>query len=213
VARAAISALANGASQGQAKSAGKAEAKRYREGRAPSAGTWPPPMSAPLNLGPKPVWADPPHPHTSELYGRRAKAVRKVIVRGTLAALLFLAFGVYQVTIESTVSCYGGFDAMQVYGPGTTRKPGAASTASRTAGRAARSGTTGDTTSGPARTSTTGWRPRRSSSSRPTRRRPRPSISPRRPGTSTSAAGSRSTSRPAATRRVSARRSDRARMS
>jgi hypothetical protein len=74
-----------------------------------------PPMPPPLNLGPKPAWVDPPHPDTSELYGRRGKAVRKVVVRGTLAVLLFLAFGVYQVTIESQVSQYGGLKGMKVY--------------------------------------------------------------------------------------------------
>jgi hypothetical protein len=168
-AQAAISALASGASEAQAKTAGKAAARQYREGRAPTAShtdaragrwhvpqagarnatrtqtaahddDWPalfatrlfqppvrwgwqaaaladaaPPMPPPLNLGPKPAWVDPPHPDTSELYGRRAKAVRKVVVRGTLAVLLFLAFGVYQVTIESTVSQYGGFKGMKVY--------------------------------------------------------------------------------------------------
>ncbi|MGA6164619.1 hypothetical protein [Amycolatopsis magusensis] len=74
-----------------------------------------PPMPPPLNLGPPPVWADPPHPDTSGLYAKRAKAVRKVVVRGTLAVLAFLAFGVYQVTIEEQVSS-AGRDAAQVYG-------------------------------------------------------------------------------------------------
>ncbi|MEU7754404.1 hypothetical protein [Micromonospora sp. NPDC049171] len=74
------------------------------------------PSASLATLGPKPVWVDPPHPDASALYGRRAGAMRKVVVRSTLAVLMFLAFGVYQVTIESTVSGYGGGDAMKVYG-------------------------------------------------------------------------------------------------
>ncbi|MBE1494862.1 hypothetical protein H4696_001962 [Amycolatopsis lexingtonensis] len=74
------------------------------------------PLPPPLDLGPQPVWVEPPHPDTGPLSARRAKAVRRVVVRSTLAVLLFLAFGVYQVTIEKSVSRYGGFNAKQVYG-------------------------------------------------------------------------------------------------
>jgi hypothetical protein len=155
-ARAAMSAAMNGATEEQAKRAGRTEARRYREGRAPSAPPaatpewapaaamgregWPAlvaprlfappvrwgwqaaamvepvaPMPPPLDLGPKPVWAEPPHPDTGSLYAKRSKAVQKAVVRTTLAVLAFLAFGVYQVAIQAQVSSAGG-DAVKVYG-------------------------------------------------------------------------------------------------
>lgn len=76
----------------------------------------PPPTPAPLQLGPKPAWIEPPHPDTSALHAQRSKAVQKLVVRATLAVVAFLAFGVYQVTLESKVAQLGGSDATEVYG-------------------------------------------------------------------------------------------------
>ncbi len=170
--RAALAAVGRGASETQAKEAGKAEARRYREslhhagalGRGPvfagnaspmpsdsrmpgrasfaaSTEDWPalfaprllaapvrwgwqgaetadppPPVPAPLQLGPKPVWIEPPHPDVGPLHAQRSQATRNLVVRLTLAVVAFLAFGVYQATVASKVAHLGGREATKVYG-------------------------------------------------------------------------------------------------